>query len=106
LGTKSGAIFDAKPGSQKSVGFQDSGGFSLKKYLFFRNSDIFRGFSFNKALISQKFRPFSGILFQKSTYFSKIRAKLGDFPIIKFLFFKVLGKTRTFFFEKVVIFRN
>jgi hypothetical protein len=28
----------------------------LKKYLFFRNSDIFRGFSFNKALIPQTFR--------------------------------------------------
>jgi hypothetical protein len=29
--------------------------FLLKKYLFFRNSDIFKGFSFNKVLIFQEF---------------------------------------------------
>jgi hypothetical protein len=38
------------------------GDFSFKKYLFFRNSDIFREFSFDKALIPQKFRHFSGFL--------------------------------------------
>jgi hypothetical protein len=34
------------------------GDFSLKKYLVFTNSDIFRGFSFSKAFIPQKLRHF------------------------------------------------
>jgi hypothetical protein len=36
--------------------------------------------------------------------FLRIRTKLGDFPLIKFLFFKNSGRTKTFSFEKVVIF--
>jgi hypothetical protein len=38
------------------------GDFSFKKYLCFRNSDIFRGFSFDKGLIPQKFKHFWGDL--------------------------------------------
>jgi hypothetical protein len=61
---------------------------------------------FRNLLLPDELAEIFGDISLKSTYFSEIPSFLGDFPLIKCIFFKNSGNNWTFFFEKVVFFWN